>query len=136
MNDRVKWVEQRIGFSNCFSVNLIGLSGGLAMMWSDDIALEVVNFSNFHIHTSMKELDCGVGCFLTGFYSQPDTACRGDSWQLLAKITTDINRKWCILGDFNEITSQDKKLGGCLRPSRPIEAFRMALELSGLFDVG
>lgn len=43
---------------------------------------------------------------------------------------------WCVLGDFNEITSQDEKLGGNLRPCGQMDAFKVALEDSGLVDVG
>lgn len=135
LKDGVDQVKRRIGFSNCLSINPTGRSGGLAIMWSDDITLDVVNYSSFHIHTYISDLVLGEDCFLAGFYSQPIVASRRESWNLLSRIGEDISKPQCVLGDFNEITSQDEKLGVCLRPYGQIEAFQLALETSSLYDL-
>lgn len=49
--DVVERVHSRIGFTNCFLVNPIGRGGGLAMFSNEDINFDVVNYSNYHIHT-------------------------------------------------------------------------------------
>lgn len=43
---------------------------------------------------------------------------------------------WCILGDFNKITTQDEKIGSQPRPSTQMDNFRLALERNGLVDLG
>lgn len=43
---------------------------------------------------------------------------------------------WCVLGDFNEIVTQDEKLGGKPRPKKQMEDFRLALDRNGLVDLG
>lgn len=42
----------------------------------------------------------------------------------------------CILGNFNEIVTQDEKIGGRSRPRKQMEDFRLALERNGLVDLG
>lgn len=71
------------------------------MMWNDDVTLEIVNFSSFHIHTYISDLGIREGCFLICFYDQPVAARRGDSWHLLSRISKDINKQWCVLRDVN-----------------------------------
>lgn len=43
---------------------------------------------------------------------------------------------WCVMGNFNEIVSQDEKQGGQLRPTKQMEDFKHALETNCLFDLG
>lgn len=66
---------EKIHCRNClthyFSVNPIGRGGSLALFWNDDITLEVINFSNFHSHTKIREKVFDVGWFLTGFIEIP-----------------------------------------------------------------
>lgn len=44
-------VKRKIRFTNCFVVESIGKSGGLALMWNEDTLLNIVNYSQFHIHS-------------------------------------------------------------------------------------
>lgn len=43
---------------------------------------------------------------------------------------------WCVVGDFNKIVVQDKKLGERLRPQKQMDDFRMTLTNNGLVDLG
>lgn len=36
--------------TNCFIVNAVGSKGSLALLWNDIFPIEIVNFSNYHIH--------------------------------------------------------------------------------------
>lgn len=46
-------VRSGIYLTNFFLVNSVGRSGSLAMLWSDNVVLEVVNFFNYYIHTKI-----------------------------------------------------------------------------------
>lgn len=70
------------------------------------------------------------------FYGFLKTSGRIYSWELLAKIHFDNTTPWCVIGDFNEITNQDKKLGERLRSQKYMEAFHKTLETNGLLDIG
>lgn len=52
-------VRHELGFSNLFRVNLIGLKGGLAMMWHSEDVVGVVNYSSNHIHIGVIQLLVG-----------------------------------------------------------------------------
>lgn len=44
-----------------------------------------------------------------GFYGYPDSERRRDSWDLLRTLAQDNNLPWCIVGDSNDILSNDEK---------------------------
>lgn len=51
----------------------------------------------------------------TGFYGNPSTFRRIDSWNLLCSLSMIWTGPWFCAGDFNEILSHEDKIGGVLR---------------------
>ncbi|XVF53612.1 hypothetical protein PTKIN_Ptkin05aG0112400 [Pterospermum kingtungense] len=64
---RVKWT-----FHACLSVDRIGSGGGLAMLWTEDIKLEIMSYSVHHIDVVIHE-DNEKSWRFTGFYGYPET---------------------------------------------------------------
>ena len=73
---------------------------------------------------------------LTGFYGHPEASKRIEAWQLLRFIARMDPYPWICLGDFNEILSLDEKFGGSGRQRGLMKNFQMALEESGLSELG
>ncbi|KAF4379836.1 hypothetical protein G4B88_012759 [Cannabis sativa] len=87
---------------NLWAVDRIGLSGGLLLMWKDDVKVRVDSSSPGHIVAEVA----GRGFLpwtLTCFYGNPDAAQRKFSWELLRKICRETHGSWLCVGDFNEI---------------------------------
>lgn len=118
-----------------FFINSIGKGDGLAMLWNEDANLEIVRCSNYYIHTRIWEIEVGSGYFLARFYRHLETGRRGESWQLLTRINFEVDRKWCLISDFNEITMQDEKLGVVHSLKSRWRAFKGTLDSSRLMDV-
>lgn len=129
-------IRGKVGFQNCFSIRSMDKRGGLAMMWSDGTEFEIVNYYNYHIHAKIKGNPTDLGWFLTRFYRIPKAKKRMDFRNLLEKINPRSEASWCVLGDFNEITTQNKKMRGRLRPLNQMEAFKLALNSNGLLNLG
>ena len=53
---------------------------------------------------------------LTGFYGEPETARRIEAWNKLGSLNSQPNIPWLCVGDFNEITRQDEKVGSAIQP--------------------
>lgn len=85
-------------------MNPIGRSEGLAMLWTENIFLEMINYSNHHIHARIREVGSENTQFIIGLYDSPNICSREASWSLLASLNhnTDL---WCVFGDFNEIAA-------------------------------
>ncbi|KAF4368452.1 hypothetical protein G4B88_028313 [Cannabis sativa] len=102
------------------SVDRIGLSGGLLLMWKDDVKVRVDSSSPGHIVAEVV----GKGFLpwtLTCFYGNLDAAQRKFSWELLRKICRETHGSLLCVGDFNEIVSLAEKSGGRLRGASAME---------------
>ena len=113
-----------------------GLSGGLALLWKLDTKVHVKNFSRWFIDAHIFCGTTGLCWRLIGFYGYPETSKREESWAFLESLGRSNHLPWRCVGDFNEITSQSKKVGGCLRPARQMDHFRRTIHLCDLIDLG
>uniref|UniRef100_A0A7N2L446 DUF4283 domain-containing protein n=1 Tax=Quercus lobata TaxID=97700 RepID=A0A7N2L446_QUELO len=73
---------------------------------------------------------------LTGFYGNPDTSRRTESWNLLKYLSGLSQFPWLVIGDFNEIVGLSEKEGGADRPTQQMQNFIDTLNCYGLHDLG
>ena len=76
----------RMQFRNIFVVSCINRGGGLALLWREEISLDIQTYSDNHIDACINHGVDDVWRF-TGFYGDPDTANREDSWSLLKALS-------------------------------------------------
>ena len=58
-----------------------------------------------------------------GFYGEPETHRRMEAWNKLRGLNNRLNVPWLCVGDFNEISRQDEKLGGAMRSHNQMQQF-------------
>ncbi|KAL5835447.1 hypothetical protein ACOSQ4_014944 [Xanthoceras sorbifolium] len=124
-----------LSFQCCFSVDRSGLGGGLMLLWRDSVDVSVQSFTKGHIDSFVRGTD-GSHWRFTGFYGDPNAACRSHSWSLLHRLAGLSNLPWLIGGDFNEILKWEEKSGGLFRSQRAVSLFRGAVDDCNLVDVG
>ncbi|XP_042964718.1 uncharacterized protein LOC122298940 [Carya illinoinensis] len=132
---RATKVARKARFERCVAVDAVGRSGGLMLMWKQDVQLELINYSQRHINVLMKNDESNVNWVLTCFYGHPKTNKRREAWQLLQSFNPS-DMGWGIIGDFNEILSHDEKVGGRVRSENQMGLFREVVENCKLFDLG
>ena len=90
------------------------------MLWKQGIRVTVMNFSERYIDTV---IDHGMNDAwrFTGFYGDPDTANRENSWSLLRDLSSRFSIPWVCLGDFNETIRVEEKQGWMDRPERQMQ---------------
>ena len=127
-----------LGIKNCFGVDRMGLGGGLLLLWNEDWDVTLQSFSAGHIDVLVKipRGDSHLMFFFTGFYGNPTTVLRRESWKLLQRIGHARDLAWLIAGDFNEVMYQSELVGQNQRNATQIRDFRAALYNVGLFDLG
>ena len=135
-NKRTEKVKYILGFLNGLIVPSRGRSGGLALLWSSDMNLEIENYSNFHIDAIITEPENGFSWRYTGFYGYPETHLREESWKLISFLNSQYCLSWFCCGDFNEILSMNEKAGGAQRSQRQIEGFRQVVNNCCFQDLG
>uniref|UniRef100_A0A803P703 Uncharacterized protein n=1 Tax=Cannabis sativa TaxID=3483 RepID=A0A803P703_CANSA len=103
-----------------------GRKGGLAFLWKISSDAHLLKFSAHHI-----DMEVHIPSYdhwrLTGFYGEPNRSLRHTTWELLRDLADDSNLPWCIIGDFNNITTHEDKKGGRLYPESLINGFNAAL---------
>lgn len=65
------------------SVDRVGGSGGLAMLWRKDVQVELISFLQNHIDVAVQLEGNARRWRCTGFYGLPDQNLRHLSWSLL-----------------------------------------------------
>ena len=58
---------------------------------------------------------------LTGFYLNPDTACREESWSRLKYLSSISQLPWLVIGVFNKLTGLSEKEGGATRLAQQMQ---------------
>jgi len=109
--NRMERIKNIIGFANGLIVPSVGRSGGISLLWTREINLEVKSYTRFHIDTIILEPNSDYKWRLIGFYGHLETHKRYESWHLLAFLNNQFQRPWLCFGDFNEILSMDEKFG-------------------------
>ncbi|XP_062017671.1 uncharacterized protein LOC133734024 [Rosa rugosa] len=138
-------VRRQIGWKNCFVVECkfvpkknskgVSRSGGLALLWEEDVVVDIQSFSDSHIDVVVGEPSDPKRWRFTGFYGQPRPENRHLSWALLKTLSLHGNLPWVVGGDLNEITSTDDKEGGVVRNIRQMMGLRDALDFGLLSDI-
>ncbi|XP_035546735.1 uncharacterized protein LOC118348703 [Juglans regia] len=96
-------VRRLLQMDGCFTVDCMGLSGGIALLWRDEWCVNIINYTKWHVSALIQEKENGPTWQFTGFYGHPDTGKRGSSWQLLKMLKPTTSIAWLCAGDFNEI---------------------------------
>lgn len=76
-----------------------------------------------------------VAWLFTGFYREPEVNRRKEAWRLLSSFKPSNHNGWYVMGDFNEIVSNETKVGYRPRNEQYVVNFREVLE-GDLFDLG
>ncbi|KAF4378954.1 hypothetical protein F8388_022041 [Cannabis sativa] len=118
---------------NFWSIDRVGLSGGLLLMWKEEVTVRVDSSSPCHIHAMIAGKDF-LPWALTCFYGNPDASQRKFSWELLRNIRREVHGAWLCIGDFNEIVSLAEKVGGRINSAGAMEEFREVTDDCRLID--
>ncbi|XP_059431636.1 uncharacterized protein LOC132165159 [Corylus avellana] len=133
---KMEVIRYKLGFSNLFVVDCVGKSGGLALLWGDDVVVDIQNYSQRHINGIIQSPNSNVQWKLTGFYGHPEVTKRHEAWELLKVLSRLPPTPWICIGDFNEVISNAEKWGGSSRSSNHMRLFQVALEDCELSDLG
>ncbi|XP_075654781.1 uncharacterized protein LOC142624945 [Castanea sativa] len=133
--DWIDLIKEKCNMKNCFVVPSIGNSGGLILLWKEELKVDVKTFSQNHINAWVNGGKLGWW-HLTGFYGHSDAAKRHKSWVKLKHLKCSSSLPWLVIGDFNEIIGLSEKEGGSIRPIKQMAGFVSTIDHCGLCDLG
>jgi hypothetical protein len=123
-----------LNYDSCLSIDVEGRSGGLAVMWKNSVKCSVMNYSRNFINIIVEDSDKG-DWRLTCYYGYPERSRRRLAWDLLRELRDMSNLPWCVIGDFNDLLSQDDKKGMLPHPNWLCLGFRNAVNDCDLTDI-
>ena len=115
-------LKKDLGYDELVTVEPAVLSGGLVLMWKKFFKVEVLS-------SDKRVIDCKVrmgsqSFFLSGAYGDPVVAMRRLVWEQLQSIAVGRDEAWVLVGDFNELMSNEEKPGGAVRNESTFWDFR------------
>jgi endonuclease/exonuclease/phosphatase family metal-dependent hydrolase len=131
----VEGLARSIGYDRCFAVSSSGRSGGLALFWNNDVSIEILPYSQYHIDAIVKEVGTEPWR-LTVVYGEAQVAERFKTWDLMKFSSSSSPYPWVCVGDFNEVLHQHEHCGVQERSHAQIAGFRDAVDVCGLQDLG
>ncbi|KAL5570870.1 hypothetical protein UlMin_020467 [Ulmus minor] len=128
-------LRSKLGYSRMLTWGREGRSGGLCLLWSDSITVQLLSGSKGHIDVVVSSPNSTCWHF-TGLYGNPDTSLRPQFWDLMKRLGDSSSLPWLCGGDMNEILFHHEKKGGGDRASYLLRNFREAIEYCNLADLG
>lgn len=99
----VNRVRKSLYFQNMAVVNPVGIAGGLAILWNEDVKIKVEESSQALFNLKCRVMDCGTLMRVTFLHAPNDFQQREGLWQKLRKVKGANQLPWLCIGDFNEI---------------------------------
>ena len=119
---RVEGLKTTLGFDNSFAVSSSGRSGGLGIFWNNEIKLDLLPYSQYHIDCIITE-GSNDPWRLTCVYGEAHTNERHKTWNMLKFIKSSSHLPWVCVGHFNEVLHQLEHVGVQERSSSQIAGF-------------
>ncbi|XP_058741766.1 uncharacterized protein LOC131614157 [Vicia villosa] len=131
---KMETVRVTLKFDSCLAVDVDGRSGGLAVLWRNNIKCRVLNYSQNFVNMMIED-DIRGQWRLTCYYGFPERGRRKLAWDMLRDLRDMSDNPWCIIGDFNDLLSQEDKRGIHLHLNWLCNGFRNAVEECNLTDI-
>ncbi|KAG2307383.1 hypothetical protein Bca52824_027131 [Brassica carinata] len=122
-----------LGYQFLRTVEPIGKGGGLAVMWTQNCKVEVLQANNRLL--DLKVLWQSKSFFLTCVYGEPIRGRRSDVWEKITRIGINRTGAWVMTGDFNELIDPSEKIGGADRREANGKDFRQMLNACGMWNI-
>ena len=123
--------------SDSFVVPAVGFSGGLWVMWTDDVDVNIVSFSHFYVLACVVQKSSASSFNLVCVYGDPHHQQTNSIWNdVFSFVVQNQGRPTLCIGDLNNIMHANEKWGlgpPCL--SR-IDNFCTLVKQCGLMDLG
>lgn len=112
-------------------------SGGLVMLWKNDVKLSIHNFNTRFIDCYITCTLSGFNWYATGFYGFSIHNEKHKSCDLIDYIANShTNANWIIFGDFNMILNGNEKRGGNIMDYNLADKFQNTIDSYSLHDIG
>ncbi|RYR56284.1 hypothetical protein Ahy_A05g022025 [Arachis hypogaea] len=130
----IKKLKKRLHFENVFYIEPRGLSGGLCLLWNEIYNVDIYFWCENHIKTRIddrkgKIWECNF------IYGNPCFGRRKEQWRAITRNNSNRGEPQVFIGDFNDILSQEEKIGLHPKPQSQVREFRQFVDMNYLMDL-
>ena len=129
-------IIRNLPFDGAYSTDTLGFAGGIWLLWRSDLVdVDVLSATEQEIHALIR-VSSSSPWLLSAIYASPRFVDRCVLWDNLKLIADSHNLPWAVMGDFNEMISNDEKFGGNPVCRRRIHAYTECMDYCQLMDLG
>ncbi|KAI9096746.1 hypothetical protein K1719_025925 [Acacia pycnantha] len=133
---RADKVIKKLGFLHSHRVEASGFSGGIWILWSSKVSLNILVNQVQFVHMEVCWNNLNSKFLFTTIYGSPQSQYRKFLWQDLDQIAANLSFPWLLAGDFNAIVNLDERQGGSSRRAHGCSLLNNFLHSNGLIDMG
>lgn len=101
-------VVAKLGFDDSPRVQASGFSGGIWLLWSENIRVEILQIHPQFLHLRVFTNGGQFPFLCTAVYASPHPHLRNILWKELGNIAVDVKEPWIMARDFNAILRSDE----------------------------
>ncbi|XP_049365117.1 uncharacterized protein LOC125829910 [Solanum verrucosum] len=111
-------------------------NGQIWFFWNKDIDSVVIEEDEQQITSDISHNEIQTHFTTTFVYAKCKDQLRRPLWDRMLFHAAESSKPWCLVGDYNVITSMEEKLGGIPYNMRKSLDFIAVIETCGLIDLG
>ncbi|CAN6580853.1 unnamed protein product [Malus baccata var. baccata] len=135
-SSRYSFLKKKLNLEFMHVVEPRGIGGGLCVMWRDASQVVWIKSREFMIEAEIWD-ECKQSAWhLFAIYASTDEKKRRDQWMSLSQRISRVGERCLLIGDFNDILSNDEKEGGKYRSVASLRDFREFVARNDLMDLG
>ncbi|KAF7802526.1 reverse transcriptase [Senna tora] len=128
LDRKLRWSS----FDSIVSIDPVGRSGGLCLLWKQPLSFDLINISHNWIHGYLSGPNNSKILFIV-VYGPPNLHNRNKLWDFLHSQSNN-SIPWLLIGDFNQVLWRSDKLSTC-KSCKGAENFQDTLETVGLVEL-
>ena len=128
-------VKHWIKLDNVFVVDPVGKAGSLAILWKRELQVNKVLFTSFTIELLIEDNEAKIDWWCICTYASSSVGVRREQWKVATRRSILWGKYWAIMGDLNDIISNNEKWGGTQRVKVRFQDFNSFINSNELVDV-
>ena len=132
----VEMIES-LPFDGSVVADTIGFAGGIWLLWKTDLVhVDVLAATEQEIHAIIRVRSQSLSWIISAIYASPRFAERCLLWENLKLIANLHDLPWALMGDFNEVLTEEEKAGGNPICQRRVRAILDCMNECQMLDLG
>ena len=106
-------VINTLPYTHSWRVELIGFFGSIWLLWneSSSFQVDILTYNEYSIHALVKVSSPSLSFLLTAVYASFNFNKCKIFWDYLQNLANVVSLPWVLLGDLNDMISDDEKMG-------------------------